>query len=69
MINIINSPGHIDFLSEVSALLRVMNIALVDVDKIGGVCVQTATVLRHTITKRIKTILMAHKVDQSLLEL
>lgn len=69
LINLIDSPGHIDFSSEVSTVSRLCDGALVLVDVVEGVCSQTVTVLRQTWTEQIKPILVLNKIDRLVTDL
>ena len=69
LINLVDSPGHIDFSSDVSTATRLCDGALVLVDVLEGMCTQTHAVLYKALKERMRPCLVLNKIDRLALEM
>lgn len=69
LVNILDTPGHVNFVDEVASSLRLVDGVVLVVDVVEGVQVNTEQIIKHAVLEGLPLTLVVNKMDRLILEL
>jgi U5 small nuclear ribonucleoprotein component len=69
LINIVDTPGHVNFIDETACIARLTDGVVIVVDVVEGVMHGTELLIRHAMKEGLKMVLVVNKMDRLILEL
>lgn len=69
ILNVIDTPGHVNFVDEVASSLRLVDGVVLVVDVVEGVQINTQQVIKHAVLENLPMVLVINKMDRLILEL
>ncbi|KAL9968242.1 hypothetical protein ACROYT_G026594 [Oculina patagonica] len=69
LVNVFDTPGHVNFSDEVTAALRLCDGVMIFIDASEGVMLNTERLLKHAVQERLAVTICINKIDRLILEL
>lgn len=69
LVNLVDTPGHVNFVDEVASATRLVDGVLLVVDVVEGVMSNTTEIIKHAMQERLPIVLVLNKMDRLILEL
>ncbi|CAB3978299.1 116 kDa U5 small nuclear ribonucleo component-like [Paramuricea clavata] len=69
LLNVFDTPGHVNFSDEVTAAFRLCDGAVIFIDASEGIMLNTERLLKHAVQERLAITICINKIDRLILEL